>query len=210
MNRPASFGNIMDVDASRYGVQPAPEAWVDEYGDILFRYALSRLRDQSSAEDVVQETFLAALRAGKSFSGKSSQRTWLIGILKHKIIDRIRKDSRMRTGEEILPEDVLDAELFDSSGHWRAGLKNWESRPDEVLEQKEFQDVLTGCIEKLPKKSGAVFCLREMEDQSTDEICKVLAVSPTNLWVLLHRARLRLQECLDRNWFNPEPKTEKR
>lgn len=191
---------------NRNSEQTDPAVWVDNHGAALFRYALSRLRDQSAAEDVVQETFLAALNAGKTFSGKSSMRTWLIGILKHKVVDHIRKESRMNPVEDVLPEDRLDAELFDTGGRWRNGLRDWEVRPDQLLQRKEFTDVLNSCIEKLPAKPGSAFCLREMENQSTDEICKVLAVTPTNLWVLLHRARLRLQECLDQNWFKPAPK----
>jgi RNA polymerase sigma-70 factor (ECF subfamily) len=197
------MASIKETTAS---VPDSPQLWVDDHGDALFRYALSRLRDQSAAEDVVQETFLAALNSEKAFSGKSSIRTWLIGILKHKIVDHIRRESRMNPVEEVLPEDGLDAELFDTGGRWRNGLRDWEVRPDQLLQRKEFAYVLNGCIEKLPAKPGSAFCLREMENQSTDEICKVLAVTPTHLWVLLHRARIRLQACLDQNWFNPAPK----
>lgn len=186
-----------------------PSAWVDDHGDALFRYALTRLRDRSAAEDTVQETFLAALNSGKAFSGRSSMRTWLVGILKHKIVDHVRKESRTGPIEEMLPEDGLDAKLFDTGGHWRTGLRDWEVRPDQILERKEFAEVLNGCLGKLPAKPGTAFCLREMENQSTEEICKVLTVTPTNLWVLLHRARLQLQECLDRNWFNPRPESRK-
>lgn len=178
------------------------ERWVDEHGDTLYRYALSRLSgDAHAAEDAVQETFLAAVKARKTFRGDSAERTWLIGILRHKIVDYIRKESRMCPQGDLSPEDSPEDHLFDPAGKWRSGLQSWQSRPDQVLEQSEFQEVLRGCIENLPKTAAAAFSLREMENQSTEEICKVLNVSATNLWVLLHRARLRLQSCLHINWF---------
>lgn len=183
------------------------EFWVAEYGNLLYRYALPRLNgDVHAAEDAVQETFLAALSARKEFGGRSAESTWLTGILKHKIIDRIRKDSRLVSSSETLPDDPLDDQLFDSSGRWRTGLKGWQSQPDEMLNQKEFLETLHRCMEKLPKQAGLAFGLKEMENQPSKEICKVLNVTSTNLWVLLHRARLRLQECLDQNWFNPAAK----
>lgn len=193
------------VDMNVKSAREQAEFWVQEYGNLLYRYALSRLNgDVHAAEDTVQETFLAAMSARKEFSGRSAESTWLTGILKHKIIDRIRKDCRLVVNGETPPDDPLDDRLFDSSGRWRTGLKSWQSRPDELLEQKEFMDTLRSCMEKLPKQAGLAFNLKEMDNQPSEEICKVLNVTSTNLWVLLHRARIRLQECLERNWFHPK------
>ncbi len=180
----------------------SPEQWVDEHGDALYRFALSRLQNPSAAEDVVQETFLAALKARKQFSGRSPERTWLIGILKHKIVDLVRKESRERPAEEIddLPSDA-DL-LFDPAGRWRTGPLEWQVHPEKILERKEFRAVLQRCLSNLPKRLRDAFFLREMEDQSSEEICKVLAITPTNLWVVLYRARTRLQNCLNKNWFS--------
>ncbi|TAN37283.1 MAG: sigma-70 family RNA polymerase sigma factor [Verrucomicrobia bacterium] len=177
------------------------EQWVYEYGDALYRYAMSRLQNTVVAEDIVQETFLAALKSGGRFTGRASAQTWLIGILKHKIIDYIRKASRERPVTEIEVDDVLAETLFDSKGQWRVGPQEWQVNPEKILEQKEFLAVLNHCLEKLPERLRDAFSLRELDDQKTEEICKVLDITPTNLWVLLHRARLRLQHCLTENWF---------
>jgi RNA polymerase sigma-70 factor (ECF subfamily) len=178
-----------------------PEHWVDRYGDDLFRYALLRLRDTDRAEDVVQETFLAALRARKSFSGRSAEKTWLFGILKHKIVDHIRKVSKERSVEDPeTPEDTLK-NLFDDRGKWRVMPTEWTADPSKVLEKKEFQNVLEKCLSDLPPRLGDAFSLREMDGLDSKEVCKVLGVSATNLWVLLYRARMRLRRCLEMNWF---------
>ena len=178
-----------------------PEQWVDLYGGDLFRYALLRLRDSHLAEDVVQETFLAALRARKSFSGRSSEKTWLFGILKHKIVDRIRRESRERPVEALgTPEDTM-RDLFDEKGKWRVMPGEWSADPSTILERKEFQDVLEKCLENLPPRLGDAFSLREMDGMNSKEVCKVLGVSATNLWVMLYRARMRLRRCLEINWF---------
>ena len=178
-----------------------PEQWVDRYGNDLFRYALLRLRDSQFAEDVVQETFLGALRASKSFSGRSSEKTWLFGILKHKIVDHIRRASRERTVEDPgTPEDT-GIDLFDDRGKWREMPTEWAADPSTILEQKEFQDVLEKCLEDLPPRLGDAFSLREMDGLNSKEVCKVLGVSATNLWVMLYRARMRLRRCLEMNWF---------
>ena len=178
-----------------------PEHWVDQYGNDLFRYALLRLRDSQLAEDVVQETFLAALRARKNFSGRSSEKTWLFGILKHKIVDHIRKASRERPTEDPeIPEDAVKY-LFDDKGKWRVMPTEWDADPSTILEQKEFQDVLEKCLSDLPSRLSDAFSLREMDGLTSKEVCKVLGVSATNLWVMLYRARMRLRHCLEMNWF---------
>lgn len=178
-----------------------PEVWVDEHGDALFSYALSRLKNRSSAEDVVQETFLAAIRSQKKFSGSSSMRTWLIGILKHKIVDLIRKESREQPAEETEGLEDPSEIFFDRKGHWRIKPVDWQIHPDKILEQKEFMAVLLQCLEHLPDRLHRLFVLRELENINSAEICKDLDITPTNLWVMLHRARMRLRGCLTENWF---------
>jgi RNA polymerase sigma-70 factor, ECF subfamily len=162
----------------------------------LLRYATLQLRDRAAAEDAVQETLLAALAGEASFGGRSNLRTWLTGILKHKIVDAIRRSSR----ETPLPEDAeLDA-LFDETGHWREAPQAWPE-PDASLSQKEFFAVLEDCLAKLPAKTSQAFMMREHLGFETDDICKELAVTPTHVWVLLHRARIALRLCLQMNWF---------
>ena len=182
-----------------------PETWVERYGDVLFRYALVRLRDALRAEDAVQETFLAALQARSGFSGKSSERTWLVGILKHKIIDQFRRLSREQPVETIDSTDELDAR-FDKSGHWKVdeglGPIEWTgASANALVEQKEFLEVLQRCMAKLPPRLAEAFSLRELEECGTDELCQVLSISSTNVWVMLHRARRQLRQCLELNWF---------
>jgi len=180
-----------------------PERWVDEHGDALYRYALTRVRDGTVAQDLVQEAFLAALRA--DFAGRSSERTWLIGILKHKIGDHLRRLYRER--ETLAEEDAVTAgsELFDERGHWRnrEGLapEGWGWRADKALEEKEFWGVLEQCLGSLSARTAEAFVLRELDALATDAICKVLNVTATNLWVMLHRARMQLRRCLELSWF---------
>jgi RNA polymerase sigma-70 factor (ECF subfamily) len=162
----------------------------------LLRYAALQLRDAAAAEDAVQETLLAALAGEAGFAGRSNLRTWLTGILKHKIVDAIRRMSR----ESPLPaEEDLDA-LFDASGHWIEPPQAWPD-PDASLTQKQFFAVLEDCLAKLPAKTSQAFMMREHMGFETTDICKELAVTPTHCWVLLHRARLALRLCLEMNWF---------
>jgi RNA polymerase sigma-70 factor (ECF subfamily) len=163
----------------------------------LLRYARLQLRDGAAAEDAVQETLVAALAGEQGFAGRSNLRTWLTGILKHKIIDVMRKAGR----EQPLPEeeDGLDG-LFDQSGHWIDPPAEWRN-PDATLETQQFFAALEQCLEGLPAKTARAFMMREHLGLETGEICKELAVTPTHCWVLLHRARLALRECLQRNWF---------
>jgi RNA polymerase sigma-70 factor, ECF subfamily len=165
----------------------------------LLRYASLQLRNKEAAEDAVQETLVAALTAESSFAGRSNLRTWATGILKHKIIDAIRRASRERpleTGDEAAAED-LDA-LFDASGHWREPPQDW---PEQALEQKEFLQALEKCLATLPARTAQVFLMREHLGFATPEICKELGITATHCWVLLYRARMALRECLQLNWF---------
>lgn len=162
-----------------------------------------QLRNATTAEDVVQETLLAALQSGASFAGQSSVRTWLVGILKHKIIDAIRKQSREQpletADDETDIEDLQDA-IYREDGHFRESPADW-GNPEAALTQRKFFEVLERCMEGLPKKTARAFMMREVMGLETDEICKELAITASNCWVLLHRARMALRECLQSRWF---------
>ncbi|HZV61799.1 MAG TPA: sigma-70 family RNA polymerase sigma factor [Methylophilaceae bacterium] len=174
--------------------------WLVAHGDFLYRFALARLKNPELAEDVVQETLLAAIQGAK-FSGKSNVRTWLTGILKHKIIDTFCRQQH----EMPLPDDdeLGDAEIddfFDARGRWIDRPGEWELPTDE-LEQKQFLQTLQACINRLPESLAQVFMLREVHEEETTEICSQLGITASNAWVMLHRARLSLRQCLELNWL---------
>jgi RNA polymerase sigma-70 factor (TIGR02943 family) len=177
------------------------DEWVDEYGDYLYRFALSRLRQREAAEDLVQETFLAAMRARERFARASSERTWLVGILKRKIADYLRHQNRERPVRDLSASEPWIEALFDERGNWRKKPGNWPADPSATLDQKEFWTILLACLRKLPDRLANAFTLREVEEQDSQEVCKVLNVSANNLWVMLHRARMGLRRCLEINWF---------
>lgn len=183
-----------------------PSDWVGQYGDYLFRYAMLRVRDRSAAEDLVQETFLAALKNRGSFSGESSESTWLVGILKHKIIDHFRHQAREAPLEENDLREHPDPSSFDGSGHWTSGPADWGGDPADLYREKKFRDQLSKCLSGLSPNHANAFTLREIEGADTGEICKVLNVTETNLWVILHRARMLLRLCLETYWFEKSSK----
>lgn len=168
----------------------------------LLRYASLQLRNPDAAEDAVQETLLAALTAEASFGGRSNLRTWLTGILKHKIVDAIRKVSR-EVAAGSLDEDSEIGELgykFKDNGHWQDPPAAWED-PDSALEQKQFRAALEKCLQGLPARTAQAFMMREHMGLETGEICKELEVTSTHCWVLLYRARMSLRQCLEATWF---------
>ncbi|HTY99188.1 MAG TPA: sigma-70 family RNA polymerase sigma factor [Rhodocyclaceae bacterium] len=173
---------------------------------LLLRFARLQLRDEAAAEDAVQECLLAALTGEQKFAGRSALRTWLTGILRHKIVDHIRRRARepsLQAVDEDGDERDFDG-LFQADGHWAEAPANWGD-PQRVLENKRFHDVFEACLEILPAKTARVFMMREFLGLETSEICKELAMSTTNCWVVLYRARMRLRECLQLNWFGSEP-----
>ncbi len=183
-----------------------PALWVDEHGDVLYRYALARVRKPEVAQDLVQETLLAAMRARDRFAGQSSVRSWLCGILKHKLCDYYRKLGRETsfTDLEFLADEC--EEKFVREGFWvhMTGPKEWRPDPDEVMHRDDFWQTMRDCLAKLPERIATVFMMREMDEVESKEICAILAISENNLWVMLHRARMGLRECLALNWFeNP-------
>lgn len=180
-----------------------PATWLNEHGDALFKCALLRVRNQETAEDLVQETLLAAIQTKGSFLGQSSEKTWLIGILKHKIIDYVRKASR----EVLMEADTLEEQLnsaghFNAKGYWQTEIHTW-SLPDKSLENEELWDALNNCINQLPEHLATFFMLREMDGLGTEELCSVLDITPNNVWTTLSRVRMKMRECLDACWFNP-------
>ncbi len=202
-------------------------AWPDEHGDALFRYARLRVGRRELAEDLVQETFLAALRSRDRFRGRATVRTWLLSILRHKIVDSYRRaagpgatvgadldhthehvhdegaDADNDTGPGRRPDPVI-RRYFNEEGFWRAAPAPWKA-PDRELEDREFWAVLDGCVGRLPRTLASAFILRELEDLDPAELCDVLEVSAANLRVRLHRARLLLRDCLEKHWFGGEP-----
>lgn len=168
----------------------------------LVKFALLQLRDPAAAEDAVQETLLAALQGRERFAGQSSVRTWLIGILKHKIIDQLRRRSREQPLAAAMENAATDEALdhFKEDGHFVEPPQEWEA-PERSLEQRRFFEALERCLEGLPKNTARAFMLREVMGMETGEICKELGITATNCWVLLHRARLGLRACLERTWF---------
>lgn len=184
----------------------AGNEWLSVHGDYLYRFAFARLRDVHLAEDVVQETLLAALQS-PTYQGQSAPRTWLTGILKHKIIDVIRKQSNElvldHTAEDSTLLDENMDEFFDDHEHWAEKPQAW-GNPDGQLEQKQFFTVLQACVDKLPAKLAAIFTLRDVEEEDNEKICKDLEVTSTNAWVMLYRARMSLRKCLALNWMGGE------
>ncbi len=180
-----------------------PDRWVDEYGDYLFRYAFLRVSRRDVAEDLVQETFLAALRGGDSFVGQSAERTWLTGILNNKIVDRLRQNTRVRT-ESDLGADVGIDSLFDQSGHWRKPPREWGGDPCELLQRREFWEAFERCRGGLPERLREALSLRLIDGLDADVVCSALGITAPNLWTMLHRARVRLLLCMDLRGLNPK------
>lgn len=178
-----------------------PETWVDHYGDYLYRYALGRLRNAELAENLVQETFLAALHSRDRFSGLSTEKTWLTGILKHKIVDHFRKNTREQPIGDFVNDDESIEEFFTKSGRWKNQPGCWALDPAKLLENKEFWAVFKKCLNRLPRFMEDAFMLSTMEGMKTDEVCKILNITQTNLWVILHRARMKLRQSLETCWF---------
>ena len=178
-----------------------PELWVDNYADYLFNYAIGRVSDVEIAKDLVQDTFVAGLHSAKNYKGDAAERTWLIAILKRKVIDHYRKINSKKGKAEVR---MNYRSASDSEGDW---LEEQIADPSSVLENdtienEELGSAIYECISKLPKKQALVFNMKTMQGISTEDICKELDINPSNLWVMIHRARTALMGCLNQNWFN--------
>ena len=175
--------------------------WLQEHGDALYGYCMLRVCNPSIAEDIVQETLLAALQALDSFKGQSTERTWLIGILKHKVCDHLRKTGREQPLDEGVLDDEDTARYFDETGHWGNGIAEWVN-PQQSLEREDFWMTMNDCIRRLPKRLRVLYTLREMDRMETKELLQILNISSeNNLWVMMTRARIHLRQCLEINWF---------
>jgi len=181
---------------------PGFEQQVADLRDYLLKFARLQLRNETWAEDVVSEVVLAALNKPQAFGNRSQLKTWLVGILKHKVIDAIRQRKRevcLDDGENS-HEDPLDYLGFKADGHYSEPPASW-GNPEQQASSRQFFQVLEACAEQLPAMQGRLFLMREWLELSSEEICKELQLTPTNLYVQLHRARLRLRECLELNWY---------
>lgn len=195
---------VSAVSSDAQDVNPA--SWVDEHGNCLFRFAVMRVRDESLAEDLVQETFVSAIASLASYGGRASERTWLTGILKHKIIDHYRRNSReiqIDEDEELAAVGHFFERPDAWDGHWATNLQpvDPEQKPDEVLERDEFWKVMDKCLSAMPDHIAKVFALREIDGMTSDEICETLQLSSSNFWVIMHRARMQLRRCIEIKWF---------
>jgi len=180
--------------------QLQPNTWVDAYADYLFNYAVVRVSDEEIAKDLIQETFIAGLKSAKNFKGQASERTWLIAILKRKIIDHYRKINSKKGKAEVRLQYNASS---DTDGDW---LEEQVADPrslaeNDALENEELGLAIQSCIDQLPKKQRQVFTMKTVRGLSTEDICKELNINPSNLWVMIHRARTALMGCLNQNWF---------
>ncbi len=179
-----------------------PQKWVDEYADMLYKFVASRVADKEIAKDIVQETFLSAWKAREGYKGEASEKNWLFTICRNKVIDYYRKEGKKA---EVSLDDHENSDFFDTNrrDHWKKENKpkDWGVNYNQAIETKEFYAVLSKCQDKLQSQQQAVFTLKHIDDMPTKEICKVLGISSSNYWVLMHRAKLQLRKCIEKNWF---------
>lgn len=178
-----------------------PDSWVDQYSDLLLRYAIKRVPERDVAKDLVQDTFFTALRGKENFRGEISEKNWLFLILKSRILDHFKKKSEVLSSELAANNDE-DDRFFDDKGHWLKDMVPTEWTTEKMVRNQEFQTVFEGCTDKLKESQRMVFTMKYLEDQDADEICKELNITSSNYWVLVHRAKLALRECIEMNWFN--------
>lgn len=179
--------------------QLQPENWVDLYADYLFNYAIARVSDSELAKDLVQETFIAGLKSAKNYKGDAAERTWLIAILKRKVIDHYRKINSKKGKAEIR----MNYATNEGEGDW---LEERVADPfgkggDDAIENKELGLAIQECISKLPKKQAKAFSMKTIQGMNTEDICNELNINPSNLWVMIHRARTALMGCMNETWF---------
>jgi RNA polymerase sigma-70 factor (TIGR02943 family) len=186
-----------------------PGRWVILYGDYLYSLAIMKTGNKETAQDLVQETFLSAIKAKDTFNGLSSEKTWLTAILKNKVIDFYRKKDVLRDADDYLAG--TDASFYvtffdtaeESYGHWRqdAAPKAWAEGADTPLKRKEFYRILQYCIDKMPSKLVPAFVAKYVDEEDSEKICKELNLSSSNYWVMIHRAKVLMRSCLEKNWF---------
>lgn len=176
--------------------------WVTDYSDLLYRYCLKRLADEHISKDIVQEALLAAWRNIDNYRHESSVKTWLFVILKSKLIDHYRKSNNI-SGIEFLQQEHDDHTFFDQRDHWRKGMypQEWNVNFSNHVEVKEFNKVFQACGKKLKEIQNTVFIMKYIDGLKSKKICKVLGITASNYWVLLHRAKVQLRACLEKNWI---------
>lgn len=176
-----------------------PEKWVDRYADYLFNYTIVRVNDREMANDLVSETFLAGLNSMKNFKGEASERTWLISILKRKIIDHYRRNNSQKGQAEV----KMQFRDSDNEGDWLeervADLSNMTA--EDEMENHELGLAILDCVDQLNEKQATIFKMKTIDGVDTDTICNEFEITPSNLWVIIHRARTSLAKCLEKNWF---------
>ena len=177
------------------------DKWIDNYADYMYNYAIVRVNNSDLAKDLVQDTFFAGLKSAKNFQGKSTERTWLISILKRKIIDYYRKINSKKGQAEVRMNFYDDGE---NEGNWLEERvpQSWDNESEKTIENEELKSQLDSCIDALPEKYAMVFRMKTIQEFETEEICKELDITASNLWVIIHRARTQLRKCMEDNWFN--------
>lgn len=183
-----------------------PASWVSLYGDYLYSYCMARVNDHENAEDLVQETFISAIKARDNFKGESSEKTWLTAILKNKITDFYRKKDVLKGARDYLnatDRDFSKHFFNDSDGHWlpETSPKAWVEPADAGVNREEFAKILFTCIHKMPSALVPVFIAKFMDEEDSEVICKVHNISSSNYWVIIHRAKVLMRSCLEKNWF---------
>jgi RNA polymerase sigma-70 factor (ECF subfamily) len=182
--------------------EEGPNFWVKNYADYLYNYARTRIDDNDLASDLVQETFLAALEGWDRFDGRSSEKTWLTAILKNKVYDVYRKKSNNQQKQSIEINGSDNDEFFEESGHWKTGrFPESFGIEDVALENKEFDGIFQSCMRKLPTLWNSVFTMKHIDEESSETICMQLGITSSNFWVIHHRAKVSLRDCLQRNWI---------
>ncbi len=188
-NQPIVSKNILD-----------PNKWIDLYADYLFNYTITRIDDAELAKDIVQETFFSGLKAMKNYRGDASERTWLVSILKRKIIDQYRKMNSKKGKAEIRVSFYEDG---DKKGNWLEECvpQHWGNEAEINIESQELGLAINNCVKDLPEKYRMVFKMKTIDNIDTEEICNELSITASNLWVIIHRARLQLRKCMEESWF---------
>lgn len=183
-------------------IKANPQKWLELYGGLLYQYALPRVNDGMIAEDLVQETFLSALKGLDGYRGEASENNWLFSILKNKIIDHYRKKSKEQAVMTMPDLKAVESDWFTEEGNWVEDKmpKDWHTSENPV-ESKEIQRIINWCKDHLKALQQHVFTLKYMEELNSDEICKVLNITSSNYWVLIHRARLQMRDCVEKYWL---------
>lgn len=202
MSNSLLFYTYMMVNQHNNRYQLLPNTWVEVYADSLYAYAMTRVNNVATAEDIVQETLLSAWRARSTYNGLASEKNWLYAICKNKIIDHFRK----QRSRPVIDSNAEEAMYFDDAEHWTAAAapNEWGIDYTVPIETKEFYRILDACKNKLKDLQQQVFVLKYLEEIDADTICKVLDITASNYWVLIHRAKLHLRKCLEKNWLPSE------